>query len=120
MPTTTTKKPWRKDNASANEPSDAQKPNANSAPLIDELYAVRAEIKLLEAKEKVLTKLVGELGDGEHSGLRYTAKVTTTHPNRLDTKGLKEVLDEKLIEKFTKPGKKQTTITFKGIEKAAA
>lgn len=110
-------KPWKRTAKPSAELPAVESPSvvSNSAPMIDNLKSVRDEIKKLEAREAELAKCVKELGDGEHVGVKFRAKVKTTTPNRLDTKGLKEVLDEKLIEKFTKTGKPQTTITFEEI-----
>lgn len=99
----TTKKPWE------------GIPQNNTASLIDELQSVRAEIARLDEREGELSKQVREFGDGEHKGIKFKAIVKTTRPERLDIKAMKEVLDDRLIKKYTKLGKPTITITFQPI-----
>lgn len=77
--------------------------NSNYASLIDELGALRSQIKTLEKREKELTGLVEAIGIGEHDGTKCRAVVSQVVTNRLDTKSLTAVLPEELVKAHTKP-----------------
>jgi hypothetical protein len=117
MPT----RPWNKPRTVAPAPKATLTPNAPPAlPAreinnpIDRLAALRAQIAKLQKDEKDLTEVVRKLGDGEHDGDRVKAVITTTNPERLDTKAIKAAMPEDWVKRFT-TSSPQTTVRFQPL-----
>lgn len=80
---------------------------------IDELAAVRAQMKPLEKKEKELSeKLKGFLGDGEHNGNKCIMKITESWPERFDGKAFEAAYPNEYAAFKRKSEKPTRTITF--------
>lgn len=82
---------------------------------IDQLASIRAQMKALKDQDETLSDQLKEsLGDGEHPGHKCIAVITTTTPERFDSKSFKSDHPE-FAAKYTAPGKPQTAIKFKPL-----
>lgn len=95
--------PWKSPPPTLSPPAAViAQPNHNYAGIVDELGAVRAEIKRLKDREESLAERVEALGPGDHDGTKCRAVVSTVTTMRLDTKSLTAVLPEVLVAAHTK------------------
>lgn len=74
------------------DPKPAPRPyhNYSSGRIADELGALRAHLKQLEEKEKLLKQELVHRGLGTHYGTHFQATVSRPTRETLDTKALKE------------------------------
>jgi hypothetical protein len=73
--------------------------SSNTAPLVDDLGDIRAEIARLEARHDALRGQVTALGEGLHIGSRWTADVKVQKRERVDIPALRKTMPQ-VAQKF--------------------
>lgn len=105
---------WKKAAGVAVAPAPAVAPAVDPIKAaIDELAALKAQIKPLEKRAEILAeKLKLALGDGEHNGNKCMMKITESWPERFDGKAFEAEYPNEYAAFKRKSDKPTRTMTF--------
>ncbi len=80
----------------------------NSASVVDELGFIKAQIAVLEAKEKALKDALIAGGQASYSGTIYDVSVSTSDRDTVDSKKLRADLGDEIMAGYVKTSKVTT------------